>query len=93
MYIPCDSTGNIDYESLVTRVNFTSGENETTVSITITDDDIYEGSEYFTVGLRTTRDGTGIMFTQETATIAIIDNDGKNLKTCTACFTFQLIQS
>ncbi len=70
------SAANSDYNAAVIPVVFPTGENETSLQISIVDDSVYEGSEYFTVGLRTTRSGTGITITQQWATITIVDNDG-----------------
>ncbi len=65
-----------DYVSASGPVVFPAGQNETSVQVSIIDDSTYEGNEYFSVGLRTTRSGTGVAFTQDVATVTIQDDDG-----------------
>ena len=73
----CMYTVGTDYNSTVQDVNFDPGTNQTTVSIPLIADSIYEGSEFetFTVSLRMTGRGGVIIGTVGIATVTLIEND------------------
>ena len=54
------------------------GQTEAVVTVDIINDDIYEGNEYFLVRLRDSGVGA-VTITQDTATVTILDDDGKSL--------------
>lgn len=68
------ATAGLDYRSASGTVNFKSGRSTATVSISITNDRIREGSEDFTVSLSSPSTGYGIGGNAAT-TVTILDND------------------
>ena len=70
------STAGTDYMSRSGPVNFSAGQNVSTVTIGIQNDDTYEGDEVFVVTLRDAGVG-GVTITQAVATVIIVDDDGK----------------
>ena len=81
-------TAGEDYAMTVTTVNFGSGQNVTTVTISLMGDSVYEGSEFetFTVGLRATGMGEVNIGDVGMVTVRLTENDGKNLMCTYASF-------
>ena len=73
---PCSAA---DYESLETQIIFDSGSTEC-VDITVTDDNITEPEESFSVTLEAVSDF--VTFGTNSSTIVIHDNDGKCVIIC-----------
>ena len=65
-----------DYTAETVTVNFPSGETQAVIPLTISNDDVYEGDEQFTVRLRDTN-MAGVTITLDEASICIIDDDSK----------------
>ena len=67
------ATNGTDYSSILGTVNFAAGVRSATVTITPTDDNIFEGTE---TAILTLTSGTGYIFgTTSSATVNITDND------------------
>lgn len=67
------ATSGADYAALSGTLNFASGDTTATVSITISDDAIYEGDENFTFTL--SNPSTGATLGTASATVTIADNE------------------
>ena len=77
LYIIGSALENTDYTTISSALMFPAGSANTTVqcvNITITDDDIFEGDETFTVGL--TVNTSGVMEGNTITAITITDNEG-----------------
>jgi hypothetical protein len=73
-----DFLAGVDYESLSSfPVTFSPGVTAGRVRIPIINDDIVEGNELFRVLLMSTN--PGVLVTQDTATVGIIDTDGEGI--------------
>ena len=59
-------------------MTFTAGQTVATAPVPITDDSVVEEIEMFTATLST--DDSNVMFGEDTATVTIVDDDGKNTK-------------
>ena len=67
-----------DFTSDPVTVTFTAGQTVASAPVRIIDDTSEEDTENFTATLST--DDSNVMFGEDTATVTIIDDDGKNTK-------------
>ena len=65
-----------DYMLPQSDINIPRGQQQVTIPIPIVDDDIFEGNESFTLALSSTGQ---VVFTQDSTTVIITDNDGKSM--------------
>ena len=71
--------GGLDYVEAATQLTFSAGNIRACVDIPITDDSISEPVETFTISLDPVSFAEGITITPSTASVTIIDNDGKRI--------------
>lgn len=69
------ATADADYAATSDTLTFTPGETSETFEVSITQDQLYEGSETFSATLGTTT-GNAILGSPSSATITIVDDDG-----------------
>ena len=78
-YYTCNSTGAADYSpsDAFNLLTFSNGINETFITVTITDDDLFEGTETFSYTLTDVSPTFAFLtVAQNVTTVNIIDNDG-----------------
>ena len=66
-----------DFVALIKNITFTPGDNEICRDISILDDTLYEEDESFSAQLSTGDSSANINPSQQSATIIIMDTDGK----------------
>ncbi|MGM9500767.1 beta strand repeat-containing protein [Desertifilum tharense IPPAS B-1220] len=70
------ATGGQDYDNTPQTITFAANQTTATLTVPITDDDIFEGDETFTLSLANPSNNA-VIGAQSTATVTIIDNDGQ----------------
>lgn len=73
--LPLSLKDGADYNGVRKNLTFDAGLTNQSITITIIDDDITEGMEYFTASLFSSETGVQISSPKDTI-IAIVDNDG-----------------
>ena len=71
---PLLSPAGSDYTAITMSVTFEAGSTRATVNVQITDDNVVESEEDFTVVLSSSE--SNVMIGEYTATVSVLDNDG-----------------
>ena len=73
-----NSPGDADYTGVFQTITFLASETMRSVSVPITNDDVYELDETFTATISEVMDNPNVDITLETTTVTINDDDSKS---------------